>query len=140
MSDSMVPPSLVGLMMAMPLLREDFTYIPSAAIHHTDQYIIITRSQTLTVLKTWIKRHRHHLEDPVNSGRGLSVLVQPGLTNVCSAAVISSCPAQLRCFMSVTFLSDGYSIIPGSSNKMEWWHIRCPSHFLLNQSNFQKNL
>lgn len=111
---------LMGLMMAMPPLREDFTYIPSAAIHHADQYIIITRRRTLMVLTTWIKRHRHHLEHPVNSGRGLSVLVQPGLTNVCSAAVISSCPARLRCFMSVTFLSDGCSIIPGSSSRLEW--------------------
>lgn len=65
------------------------------------------------VLTPWIGRHRHHLGDPVNSGRGLSVLVQPGLTNVCTTAVISSCPARLGCFMSDTFLFDGCSIIPG---------------------------
>lgn len=65
------------------------------------------------VLTPRIRCHQHHLGDPVNSGRGLSVLVQSGLTNVCSAAVISSCPARLGCFVPDTFLSDGCSISPG---------------------------
>lgn len=36
---------------------------------HSDQYIIITQCWTLMVLAPWIRRHRRHLGDPVNSGQ-----------------------------------------------------------------------